>query len=263
MTAPFSIPLRSKFFACLSLVILLAPVAGCRRTPKGSSNVNSPGSTTSDPEQAKREAQSLIEKGKELYKNDQDEQAVDTFTQAIKQDPDNAEAHLRLGMSYAALDKKTESEDEYKKAIELFKKRIQVDSKDGDAFFYLGEAHSFLHQDEEAARSYRLATKLKPEDEEAFYQLGMAETRLAHYPEATAAFQKALELDPNDYRATDALENAKEGTQRIKEGKKHAEEMLKKQQENANANGNLNSNSSSKNANSSARPTVRRPTPKP
>lgn len=263
MTAPFSIPLRSKLFVCLSFVILLALVGGCRRTPKGGSNVNSTASTTSDPEQAKREALSLIEKGKELYKNDQDEQAVETFKQAIKQDPNNAEAHLRLGMSYAALDKKTESEDEYKKAIELFKKRIQVDSKDGDAFFYLGEAHSFLHQDEEAARSYRQATKLKPEDEEAFYQLGMAETRLAHYPEATAAFQKALELDPNDYRATDALENAKEGTQRIKEGKKHAEEMLKKQQENANANGNLNSNSNSKNTNSSARPAVRRPTPKP
>ena len=185
-------------------------------------------------------------KGKEQYKNDQDEQAAETFKQVISRDPNNAEAHLRLGMSYAALDKKTESDDEYKKAIELFKKRIQADSKDGDAFFYLGEAHSFLHQDEEAARAYRQATKLKPEDEEAFYQLGMAETRLAHYPEAASAFQKALELDPNDYRATDALENAKEGTQRIKEGKKHAEEMLKKQQENANANGNLNSNSSSK-----------------
>ena len=263
MTVPFSIKRPTKFFVWLSFVFLLAPVAGCRRTPKGGSNVSSTVSTASDPEEAKRQVQSLIEKGKELYKNDQDEQAVETFKQAINQDPNNAEAHLRLGMSYSALDKKTESEDEYKKAIELFKKRIQSDSKDGDAFFYLGEAHSFLHQDEEAARSYKQATRLKPEDEEAFYQLGMAETRLAHYPEAASAFQKALELDPNDYRATDALENAKEGTQRIKEGKKHAEEMLKKQQENANANGNLNSNNASKTTNSNAKTSPRRPTPKP
>jgi len=55
-----------------------------------------------------------------------------------------------------------------------------------------------------------------------------------------------LELDPDDYRASDALENAKEGSQRIKEGKKHAEDMLKKQQENANANGNTNTSSSAK-----------------
>jgi tetratricopeptide (TPR) repeat protein len=261
MTVPFSITLRTKFFLCLSLVFLLASVVGCRRTPKSGSNVNSTVSTASDPEEAKRQVKSLIDKGKELYKNDQDEQAVETFKQAINQDPNNAEAHLRLGMSYAALDKKTESEDEYKKAIELFKKRVQSDSKDGEAFFYLGEAHSFLHKDEEAARSYRQATKLKPEDEEAFYQLGMVETRLAHYPEAAAAFNKALELDPNDYRATDALENAKEGSQRIKEGKKHAEEILKKQQENAN--GNLNSNSASKTKNTNAKTAPRRPTPKP
>ncbi len=94
-------------------------------------------------------------------------------------------------------------------------------------------------------RAYRQATRLKPDDEEAFYQLGKAETKLAHYPEAVAAFQKALELDPNDSRASDGLENAQEGAQRIREGKKHAEEMLKKQQ-NANANGNMNSNSSAK-----------------
>ena len=79
----------------------------------------------------------------------------------------------------------------------------------------------------------------------------MAETRLVHYPEAMTAFQKALDLDPNDYRATDAIENAREGANRIKEGKKHAEDMLKKQQENANANANANTNSRS------------RPSPKP
>jgi tetratricopeptide (TPR) repeat protein len=145
-------------------------------------------------------------------------------------------------MAYAALDKKTEAEEEYKKAVELYRKRVQSDPKDAEGFFNLGLAHSLMHQDEEATRAFRQATRLKPDDEEAFYQLGMSETRLAHYPEAVAAFQKALELDPDDYRATDALETAQEGAKRIKEGKKHAEEMLKKQQENANANGNANSN---------------------
>jgi tetratricopeptide (TPR) repeat protein len=76
--------------------------------------------------------------------------------------------------------------------------------------------------------------------------LGMAETKLAQYPEAIAAFEKALELDPNDYRATDGLDNAREGAKRIREGRKHNEEMLKKQQANANANGNTNSGSDPK-----------------
>jgi tetratricopeptide (TPR) repeat protein len=242
-------------WAAVGLIIISG---GCRRGGKPNSNANS-GATalnSNDPEQAKRNAESLVNEGKELYKNDQDEQAAEKFKQAIGQDPNNAEAHLRLGMSYAALDKKDEADAEYKKSVELFKK-YQPDSKDGNAFFLLGEAHSFLHQDEEAVRAYRQATKLTPEDEESWYRLGMAETRLAQYPEAISAFQKALELDPNDSRASDGLENAQEGSQRIKEGKKHAEDMLKKQQENANANSNLNTGS-----NSNSRPAPKRTPPR-
>ena len=228
-------------------LLLLAGVCACRRGANKNANANSAGSSSTalDPELAKRQAQSLVDQGKELYKNDQDGQAAEVLKQAIGQDPNNAEAHLRLGMAYAALERKPEADESYKKAIELYKKRVQSDPKDAEAYFNLGEAHSFLHQDEEGARAYRQATHLKPDDEEAFYQLGMSETRLAHYPEATAAFKKALELDPDDYRATDAIENAQEGANRIKEGKKHAEEMLKKQQANENANGNTNANSNS------------------
>ena len=248
MRAPFAILRRTRTLVVLTAAIVLATGNfACRRG--SNKNTNSSGGAQSsgeaETERSKREAQTLIDQGKELYKNDQDEQAAETFQQAIRLSPDFAEAHLRLGMAYAALEKKDEAEASYKKAVELYKKKVQADAKDADAFFNLGQAQSLLHQDEEAVRAFRQATRLKPDDEEAFYQLGMSESRLAHYPEAITAFQKALELDPNDYRATDALETAQEGAKRIKEGKKHAEEMLKKQ-ENANANANANSNSSAK-----------------
>jgi tetratricopeptide (TPR) repeat protein len=242
-------------------VFLLVGVCACRRGINKNPNANgSSSSSVTDPEQAKREAQTLVDQAKELYKNEQEKEAAEVLKRAIAQDPNNAEAHLRLGMAYAALERKPEADESYKKAIELYKKRVQSDPKDAEAFFNLGEAHSFLHQDEEAARDYRQATRLKPDDEEAFYQLGMSETRLAHYPEALAAFKKALELNPDDYRVTDAIENAQEGSNRIKEGKKHAEDMLKKQQanQNANANGNTNANS-----NSNARPVPKHSPKKP
>ena len=74
---------------------------------------------------------------------------------------------------------------------------------------------------------------------------------------AKTLYEKALELDPDDSRASDGLEDARAGVQRIREGKKHAEEMLKQQQENENANGNINGNSNLRprrtvNANSSS-----------
>ena len=253
-TSSAILPSARKFLVVTAVLLLAPGICACRRGGKNATANGTPTSAGSeDPEKSKREARALVDLGKELYKNDQDEQAVKAFEEAIRLQPDLAEAHLRLGMAYAALERKPEADDSYRKSIELYKKLIQSNPKDAESFFNLGEAHSFLHQDEEAARNYRQATRLRPDDEEAFYQLGMSETRLAHYPEATAAFKKALELDPDDYRATDAIETAKEGAQRIKEGKKHAEDMLKKEQENENANGNANTNS-----NLSGRPSPKR-----
>jgi len=230
-----------RSFACIAAFLLFFCIGGCRkRANTKNANANSL-TTASNPDEAKRNAQALVDQAKELYKNDEVEKAVKVLEQAIKLDPANAEGHLRLGMSYAALDRKPESDDEYKKAIELFKKKVEADPKDGSAFFYLGEAYNFLHRDEDAARNYREATQLNEKDEEAWYQLGMSLIKLARYAEAVSAFQKAVELDANDYRATDGLQEAQDGVQRIREGKKHNEDMLKKQQANANANGNANS----------------------
>jgi tetratricopeptide (TPR) repeat protein len=247
MTGVLFISHKTRHTIAIAAIFMLAFSTACRKRANNTdANRNASSSAGASTEQGRQQAQTLVDQARELYKNDEDEKAEEILKQAIALDSNNPEAHLRLGMSYAALGKKTEAEDEYRKAIELYKKKVQDDAKDGNSFFYLGEAYNFLHQDEEAVRAYRQATKLKPEDEEAWYQLGMAETKLAHYSEAITAFQKALELDANDYRATDGLDNAKEGAQRIREGKKHNEEMLKKQQDNANANSNANSNSGAK-----------------
>jgi cytochrome c-type biogenesis protein CcmH/NrfG len=246
MRAAFiSIQLKTPLVLVIALLTVFS-LGGCRRRSSTNNANSNPLTSAGNPEEARRNAQALVDQAKELYRNDEDERAVQTLEQAVKLDPNNAEGHLRLGMGYAALERKPESDDEYKKAIELFKKKIESDPKDGSAFFYLGEAYNFMHRDEDAVRNYREATRLKPEDEESWYQLGTSLNKLARYTEAINAFQKALELDANDYRATDGLEEAKEGAQRIREGKKHNEEMLKKQQENANANGNANSNSTGK-----------------
>jgi len=270
MDRPFAIfSSRRKFLVVHAALVMAMGVGGCHRQAGNKANANGAATSTANtnPEASRREAQTLLDQGKVLYQNDRDEEAAKAFEEAVRLQPELAEAHLRLGMAYAALERKPEADESYKKAVELYKKKVQSDPRDAGAFFNLGEAHSFRHQDEEAARAYRQATRLKPDDEEAFYQLGMAETRLAHYPEATTAFQKALELDPEDYRATDGIENAREGAKRVKEGRKHAEEMLKQQKGNenvdgsANANGNSNGNKKGNrngNSNSNRRPASRR-----
>jgi Flp pilus assembly protein TadD len=94
-----------------------------------------------------------------------------------------------------------------------------------------GQTHAGLHLYGEAVREYRQATRLKSDDPAIYFDLGSALTRLAQYDEAAGAFQKCLDLDPENYRAQDALEEARDGSKRIKTARKYQEDQLKKQKE--------------------------------
>jgi Flp pilus assembly protein TadD len=177
------------------------------------------------------QAKVLVEQGKQLYRDDQDTKAVEAFQQAIKIDPDLAEAHFRLALSYEALGKQEEAEAEYKKAVDAYKKHLDDSPDDAEAHYNLGQTYANLANYSEAIREYRQATKLKTDDPDVYYDLGVAHTKLAQYDAAVAAFSKSLEIDPEYYRAEDALAEAKEGIKRIRAGKKHQEDMLKKQKQ--------------------------------
>ena len=176
-------------------------------------------------------ARAELDKGKELYRNDQDAEAVLAFLEAIRLDPDLAEAHFRLALGYESLGKREEAEAEYKKAAEAYKKYFEENENDAEAHYALGQTYANLGQYSEAIRQYKEATKLKDDDPDMFYDLGVAYTKLAQYDAAAAAFSKSLEIDPDYYRAQDGLDDAKEGIKRIRAGRKHNEDLLKKQKE--------------------------------
>ena len=102
---------------------------------------------------------------------------------------------------------------------------------DAEAHYALGQSYANLGQYSEAIRQYRAATKLKEDDPDIFYDLGVAYTKLAQYDAAAAAFSKSLEIDPDYYRAQDGLDEAKEGIKRIRVGRKHQANIMKKQKE--------------------------------
>ena len=211
---------------------LLASAVGCKRSGQQSTNNSAgPAAVSNDGAANRGRARELLEKGKELYRTDQDEESVASFQEAVKLDPDLAEAHFRLGLGYAALGKREEAESEYKKAIETYKKYLADHEDDAEAHYDLGQTYAGLGQYSEAIREYRLATKLKEDDSDIYYDLGMAHTKLAQYDAAAVAFEKSLEIDPENYRAQDGLDEAKEGIKRIRAGRKHNEDLLKKQKE--------------------------------
>jgi Flp pilus assembly protein TadD len=220
--------MRSILLICA--VWLLVFASGCKRSGQQSTN-NSAGTaavSNSLPEDRTR-AREQLEKGKELYRNDQDAEAVLAFQEAVRLDPDLAEGHFRLGLGYESLGKREEGEAEYKKAIAAYKKYLEDNREDPEAHYDLGQTYAGLGQYSEAIREYREATRLKEDDPDIYYDLGVALTKLAQYDAAAAAFSKSLEIDPDYYRAQDGLDEAKEGIKRIRVGRKHQAELLKKQ----------------------------------
>lgn len=208
-------------------------LSGCNRgARRGTATPNESGGSTNGVAEGKSQARAYLEKGKLLYLDDDDSGAAAAFEQAIKLDPNLAEAHFRLGLANEALSKMVEAEASYKKAVEVYKKYLEVNPDDAEAHYDLGQSYANLHQYSDAVREYRLAIKLKDNDDAAiYYDYGMALTRLAQYDEAVAAFSKSLEIDPDNFRAEDALAEAKEGARRIKVGRKHQENLLRKKKE--------------------------------
>ena len=215
---------------CAVWLMILA--IGCKRSGQQSTNHSAGTPEVSNNLAGDRtRARSLLDKGKELYRNDQDAEAVLAFMEAVRLDPDLAEAHFRLALGYESVGKQEEAEKEYKKSVETYKKYLAENPDDAEAHYDLGQTYAGLGQYSEAIREYREATKLKDDDSDMFYDLGVAHTKLAQYDAAAAAFSKSLELDPDNYRAQDGLDDAKEGIKRIRVGRKHNEDVLKKQKE--------------------------------
>jgi len=249
----------------ITLIVIFSLGIGqvaCSKKKPVKVDANGSAEGTHSAEENRTQARADLDQGKQLYIDDQDEKAVEVLEEAIKLDPDLAEAYFRLGLAYVAVGKDQEAEDAYKKAVEKYKKYLEANSKDAEAYYNMGQAYAGLHLYSEAVREYRQATHLKDDDADMFYDLGTALSRLAQYDEAVAAFSRSLEIDPQNTRAEDALEEAREGVQRIKAGKKHQEDLLKKQNENAlkNANGETTSNTSTPSrANSNSKSNSNRP----
>lgn len=235
----------------IALIVVFFFVFGqvsCRRRQPAAPAANVTAESDRTAEGNRAQARALLEEGKELYRTDQDEKAVEVFQEAIKLDSESAEAHFRLGLAYDAVGQEQEAKDAYKKAIERYKKYLEENSEDAESHYNMGQAYAGLQLYSEAVRKYRQATRLKDDDADMFYDLGTALTKLAQYDEAAAAFSKSLEIDPEYFRAEEALDEAREGVKRIRAGKKHQEDLFKKQQkedELKNANGDSSQSNSS------------------
>lgn len=135
--------------------------------------------------------------GKRYYKYLYYDGAIEKFQNVLKNNPDNAEAHLYLGLSYGKKRNYRSAMQEFKwlkdKGVEL-KMSAETHNEIG-MIYYLSESYP------EAIAEFVKATKVNSSYAEAYFNLGSAYSANSQNKEAIAAYRKVLEVEPRNVYA--------------------------------------------------------------
>jgi tetratricopeptide (TPR) repeat protein len=126
----------------------------------------------------------------EYVEGDQLDEAIMEFEEAIRLDPDHADAYLKLGTAYYTQGKLDEAIAEYKKAVELDPDSATARSNLGLAYYDQGRL-------DEAVAEYEEAIELDPDSATAHNNLGLAYAHQGRLDEAIAEYEEAIRLAPN------------------------------------------------------------------
>ena len=152
------------------------------------------------------EKENLIEKAKDLLRNEEFEKAIkileDLYQQQLDTDVKNnlIDALFAYGgylNDYYVL--------EYDESINFFKRIIELDSENYRAHYNLGIAYFNLNRFEEALNAYKIALSIKPDHKHVYYNIGLLHEKTENLENAIEAYEKALEIDPNYIYAMHSL----------------------------------------------------------
>ncbi len=132
---------------------------------------------------------------------DRDRDAVDLLLQLVEREPDNANAHMLLGVAYQNL-------QQFEQAAAAHKQAIAADPKRSDAYTNLGVALASQDKTEEAVVQFQRAVELNPNDTGAYNSLGIALQEVGRFEEAVEQHRAALAINNNWAKAHWNLGNA-------------------------------------------------------
>jgi tetratricopeptide (TPR) repeat protein len=136
------------------------------------------------------EAERLFDRGTELLKKRNLDEAITDFRKALELKPDFPDALSNLG---GALSGKGDQDG----AIAAYQKALELRPNDPADIQNLGIVLRHKGQFDEAIALYRKAIQLKPDFPGPYYSLGAALLAKGQYDEAITAFRKVLELQAN------------------------------------------------------------------
>ena len=134
-------------------------------------------------------AKALFELGKQQVEMQKYEDAIESFEQSIRADPENSEPYADLGTLYMRLGKSREAKQYLSKAINL-------NSQSYDAFNNLGAIYGMEGRHKDATLLFLKAIELNSEYASAYKNLGLTFDKLGKKEEAAKCFAVAIKLNP-------------------------------------------------------------------
>ena len=116
--------------------------------------------------------------------------AMADYDEAIRLKPDHVNAYLNRGVAKWTL-------GQYEAARADFDEAIRLNPDDADAYCNRGAAKSDLGQRKAAIKDYDEAIRRKPNYADAYFNRGLAKSDLGQHKAAIKDYDEALRLDPN------------------------------------------------------------------
>lgn len=140
-------------------------------------------------------ARAELERGKELSNGGDHANAALAFKHALALDPDNAEAHFRLGLAWRDQHRLDAAAASYRRAIALHPGYIEAHNN-------LGSVLQMQGSNAEALACFRRAVELEPDFAQPYLNLGRLSASLGDHSNAAAAFQRAIArgIDVDSFR---------------------------------------------------------------
>jgi tetratricopeptide (TPR) repeat protein len=144
------------------------------------------------------------------------DEAEKEYQEAIRINPNFAEAHYTLGVLFGDLKRFAEAEKEYKEAIRINPNLAETHNN-------LGVLLYNLKRYEEAVKEYKEAIRINPDDARSHNNLGVLLANLKQFKEAEKEFREAVRIIPDDAEVHGNLGILYSETKRLGGAKKELE----------------------------------------
>ena len=135
------------------------------------------------------EAEKRVNAGVELGQEGRLEEAITEFDEAIRLNPQDADAYYNRGNTYDDL-------GQHQRAIQEFDEALRLDPQFAEIYVNRGLAYADLSQHQRAIQEYDEAIRLNPQFVLAYYNRGLAYGNLGQHQRAIQDFDAAIRLDP-------------------------------------------------------------------